>query len=125
MAEPQPWFHQPLPDEINFQHVVGALAQGQAQNEAVLQHMAQILAGLPVNQQQGPAVKKYIATPESFDGQAKHWKTFRNQINTYIQANESALTSDEDRNWLVMSYLKEGTALEYTQLILKHVNTNI
>ena len=34
-----------------------------------------------------PAIKKSIATPDTFDGQSKHWKTFKNQINTFIQAN--------------------------------------
>ena len=71
------------------------------------------------------AIKKYIATPDAFDGQSKHWKTFKNQINTFIQANSAALTTDEDKNWLVMSYLKEGSALEYAQLILQDVPNNI
>ena len=72
-----------------------------------------------------PAIKKYIANPDAFDGQSKHWKTFKNQINTFIQANSTALTTDEDKNWLVMSYLKEGSALEYAQLILQSVPANI
>ena len=72
-----------------------------------------------------PAIKKYIAAPDAFDGQSKHWKTFRNQINTFIQANSAALTTDEDKNWLVMSYLKEGSALEYAHLILQNALANI
>ena len=72
-----------------------------------------------------PAIKKYIATPDVFDSQSKHWKTFKNQINTFIQANGTALTTDEDKNWLVMSYLKEGSTLEYAQLILQNVPANI
>ena len=56
----------------------------------------------------GPAIKKYIAAPDAFDGQSKNWRMFKNQINTFIQANTAALTADEDKNWLVMSYLKEG-----------------
>ena len=72
-----------------------------------------------------PAIKKYIAAPDAFDGQSKHWKTFKNQINMFIQANSAALTTDEDKNWLVMSCLKEGVALEYAQLILQNVVGNI
>ena len=31
----------------------------------------------------------------------------------------------KDKNWLVMSYVKEGSALEYAQLILQNVPANI
>ena len=62
---------------------------------------------------------------DAFDGQSKHWKTFKNQINTFIQANSAALTTDKDKNRLVMSYLKEGSALEYTQLSLQNVPANV
>ena len=71
------------------------------------------------------AIKKYTATPDAFDEQSKHRKMFKNQINMFIQANSAALTTDEDKNWLVMSYLKEGSALEYAQLILQDVPANI
>ena len=62
--------------------------------------------------------------PMDIGKQSKHCKTFKYQINTFIQAN-AALATDEDKNWLVMSYLKEGAALEYAQLILQNVAGNI
>ena len=34
-----------------------------------------------------PTTKKYIALPEGFDGSPKHWRVFKGQCNTYIQAN--------------------------------------
>ena len=78
----------------------------QAPAPQIIQAGGQVLA---------PAIKKYIATPDAFDGQSKNWRMFKNQINTFIQANSAALTADEDKNWLVMSYLKEGAALEYAR----------
>ena len=98
--------HPPAPAPVNVQ----------APAPQIIQAGGQALA---------PAIKKYIATPDAFDGQSKHWKTFKNQINTFIQANGAALATDEDENWLVMSYLKEGAALEYAQLILQNVAGNI
>ena len=123
--------------------VINALAHGQQRTDPVIENMANLptrhsqyiqnpLAPAPINVQApapqviqaggqvlAPAIKKYIATPDAFDGQSKHWKTFKNQIHTFIQANGTALTVDEDQNWLVMSYLKEGSALEYAQLICR------
>ena len=43
----------------------------------------------------------------------------------FIQANGAALTMDEDKNWLVVSYLKERSALEYAQPVLQNVPANI
>ena len=148
MNQPEePWYNQPLPADLNTRAVINALAHGQQRTDAVIQDMANLLRGLnhhvqnppapaPINipapqviqaggQVLPPAIKKYIANPDAFDGQSKHWKTFKNQINTFIQANSAALTTDEDKNWLVMSYLKEGSALEYAQLILQDVPNNI
>ena len=150
MNQPEePWYNQPLPADLNTRAVINALAHGQQRTDVVIQDMANLLRGLnqyvqnppalaPINVQAPapqviqaggqvlpPAIKKYIATPETFDGQSKHWKTFKNQMNTFIQANGAALTTDKDKNWLVMSYLKEGSALEYAQLILQNVPANI
>ena len=148
MNQPEePWYNQPLPQDLNTRAVINALAHGQQRTDVVIQDMANLLRGLnqhiqnplalaPINvpapqkiqaggQVMAPAIKKYIAAPDAFDDQSKHWKTFKNQINTFIQANNAALTTDEDKNWLVMSYLKEGSALEYAQLILQNVPANI
>ena len=77
------------------------------------------------NRDNSAQVKKYIAEPTPFDGQLKNWSTFKSQINTYIQANVIALARDEDRNWFVLSLLKEGPALQYAQMILRDVDRNI
>lgn len=76
-----------------------ALINVQAPTPQVIQAGGQVLA---------PSIKKYIATPDTFDGQSKHWKMIKDQINTFTQVNSVALTSDENKNRLVMSYLKGG-----------------
>ena len=110
--------------------VVNVMAHGQQQTDAVLENMANLLTGfnqytqdppapMPINVQApapqviqaggqvlAPIIKKYIATLDAFDGQRNHWKTFKNQINMFIQGNGTALSTDKDKNWGVMPYLK-------------------
>ena len=49
------WFNQPLQDDLDEHAVLQALAQGQQQNDAILQNMANLLAGLNQFVQNPPA----------------------------------------------------------------------
>ena len=103
MNQPEePWYNQPLPADLNTRAVINALAHGQQRTDAVIQDMANLLRGLnqhvqnppapaPINipapqviqaggQVLPPAIKKYIANPDAFDGQSKHWKTSKTKL---------------------------------------------
>ena len=64
-----------------------------------------------------PTAKKYIALPEGFDGNPKHWRVFKGQCDTYIQANAAAFQSDDDMKWFLLSHMNKGTALEIVDCI--------
>ena len=64
-----------------------------------------------------PTAKKYIALPEGFDGNPKHWRVFKGQCDTYIQANAAAFQSDDDMKWFLLSHMNKGTALEIVNWI--------
>ena len=68
-----------------------------------------------------PTAKKYIALPEGFDGNPKHWRVFKGQCDTYIQANAAAFQSDDDMKWFLLSHMNKGTALEIVNWIRNEI----
>ena len=82
--------------------------------------MNQILDQLQIHAAAAAATstaKKYIALPEGFDGNPKHWCVFKGQCNMYIQANAAAFQNDDDKKWFPLSHMNKGTAIKIVNWI--------
>ena len=83
-----------------------------------------IIASQGANAQQPRTAKLHMKEPDAFDGKPQHARNFLMECELYIQGNPHQFPTETNKILFVLSYCKEGAALNFREYTVNQAKNN-